>query len=64
MRIELICLLWGTAAELVLFPTQKRYEKCSPFPYLCTSMQGSHFFLCIFLAMSYIDSSLEMPQST
>lgn len=44
MRIELICLLWGTAAELVLFPTQKRYEKCSPFPYLCTSMQGSHFF--------------------
>lgn len=64
MGIKLIYLLRGTAAVLVLLPAQKCYEKYSPFPYSCTSMQGSHFLLCIYLVMSYIESSLEKLQST
>lgn len=64
MGIKLIYLLQGTAAAPVLLPAQKCCEKCSPFPYSCTSMQGSHFLLYIYLALSYIESRLEKHQST
>ena len=64
MGIKLIYLLRGTAARLVLLPAQNCCEKCSPFPSSCTSMQGSHFVLCIYLAMFHIESSLEKHQST
>lgn len=64
MGTKLIYLLRGTAAVPVLLPAQKCYEKCAPFPYSCTSMQGSHFLLRIYLAVSYIASSLEKHQST
>lgn len=64
MGIKLIYLLQGTAAAPVLLPAQKCYEKCSLFPYSCTSMQGSHFLSYIYLALSYIESRLEKHQST
>lgn len=63
MGIKLIYLLQGTAGELLLLPAQKCDEKCSPFPYACTSTRGSHFLLHIYLAMSHMESSLEI-QST
>lgn len=53
MGIKLIYLLQGTAAAPVLLPAQKSYEKCSLFPYSCTSMQGSHF-LIIYLFSSVL----------